>query len=121
MTRLTRMLINVYLTNLQNSGTPSAEINSLFTGFLTALLHFRKIDQHEFDECLIQGQPMARPIPKTSLNDQVQAYILAGGHINIAVNSGKTSTAYEADKCRARMNSARAPKTHFRITQNEQR
>ena len=50
---------------------------------------------------------MLRPELKTPLHDQVQSYQVqsyqaAGGKINTAVNSGKVTTGFDADKERAR-------------------
>lgn len=45
---------------------------------------------------------MLRPELKTPLHDQVQMYQDAGGKINQAVNSGKVTTGFDAEKERAR-------------------
>lgn len=45
---------------------------------------------------------MLRPELKPSINDQVQNFMAQGGQINTAVNSGKVTTGFDADKERAR-------------------
>lgn len=44
---------------------------------------------------------MLRPELKPSINDQVQNFMAQGGQINTAVNSGKVTTGFDADKERA--------------------
>lgn len=50
---------------------------------------------------------MLRPQLKTPLFDHVQAYQSAGGQIQPAVNTGKITSGDEAEKVRARKQSAR--------------
>lgn len=45
---------------------------------------------------------MLRPEPKKPLASQVDNYLAQGGQINTAVNSGKVTTGFDADKERAR-------------------
>ena len=45
---------------------------------------------------------MLRPEPKNPLASQVDNYLAQGGQINPAVNSGKVTTGFDADKERAR-------------------